>query len=374
MTLRLSAEEVRRARGRGQLLGGPLGPGVAGVASALVGVQAQDLSAAALCVRARTAGSGVAGDLSAALSGDGAAVLLWSLRGTRHLHHRDDVRWLLGLLGPVFSRPGRRAERLGIGGDTGAAAVAALRRALESDGPLTRRQAKDRLAPLGVDRSGQAPVHVVRRAALEGVLCIVPGEGGEERYVLLDDRVPAAGPTLDPGPAGAELARRYLAAYAPVAPADFAAWSGLPAGAVRRAWADLAGEVTRVEGPGGPLWVLAARVDAVVAAAGAGPLPVRLTGAFDPVLLGYADRRLVVAPGHAPRINPGGGMVKPVVVADGAVAGTWAYRRRGPLHQVEVDPFRPFTAAERSAVAAQVADIGRFLGTEPALAWPPSNR
>src|SRR2546430_3810949 len=36
--------------------------------------------------------------------------------------------------------------------------------------------------------SGQASIHVIRRAALEGVLCVLPDAGSEERYVLLDDR------------------------------------------------------------------------------------------------------------------------------------------------------------------------------------------
>ena len=373
--LRLTAEEVRRARGRGQLLGDRSGDGhgvqathagVAGVVSRLVGVQAQDVAAAGLCLRARTSGV-LAGDVGAALEGGG-AVLLWTLRGTRHLHHRDDARWLVGLLGPVFARPSRRAEQLGIGGGVGGAAVEALRRALESIGPLTRPQVRDLLAPVGVDPSGQAPVHVLRRAALEGILCIVPGAGGQERYELLDGRVPPA-PTIGAGPAAAELVRRYLAAYAPATPADFATWSGLPAAAARRAWADVADEVTELETPCGPAWMLTAGAEAVAASAGAGPLPVRLPGGFDAVLLGYADRRLVVSPENAHRVNPGGGMIRPVVLSDGGVVGTWAYRRRGRPHTVEVDPFRTLTPAEREGVAAEVTDIGRFLGTEPVLSW-----
>ena len=363
--LRLSAEEVRRARARGQRLGATERD-AAGALSTLVGVQAQDVAAAGLCLRARTSGLSV-NDLVAALEG-GDAVLLWTLRGTRHLHHRDDVRWLLGLLGPVFARPGRRAEQLGIAGAVGGAAVEALRRALESEGPLTRAQVRDLLAPVGVDPSGQAPVHVLRRAALEGILCIVPGAGGQERYELLDERVPA-GPPVGAGPAAAELVRRYLAAYAPATPADFAAWSGLPAGAVRRAWADVADEVTELETPGGRAWVLTARAEAVVASANAGPLPVSLPGGFDTVLLGYADRGLVVTPENARRVNPGGGMIRPVVLSDGTVVGTWAYRRRGRSHRVEVDPFRTLSPAERDGVTVEVADIGRFLGTDPVLSW-----
>jgi len=367
VTVRLGHAGVRRARGRGQLLD-RTGTGVAAVASTLVGVQAQEVAAAGLCIRARTVGL-TAGDVISACSGAGPAVVTWTLRGTRHLHHVDDVRWLVGLLGPVFGRPGRRAGQLGIAGATGEAAVGVLRRALEVEGALTRREVVDRLAGCGVDPSGQAPIHVVRRAALEGVLCIVPGPDGTERYVLLDDRVPATGPPADPRAAAAELARRYLAAYAPATPADFAAWSGLSAAVVRQAWADVALEVAEVQEPGRVSWVLAARAEAVLGAARAGPLPLRLTGGFDSVLLGYADRSAVLARAHAARVNPGGGMVKPLVLADGGVAGTWTSRRRGRTATVEVRPFGVLGPAERAVVAAEVADVGRFLGTDAALAW-----
>ena len=366
--MRLTATAVRRARGRGQLLDAPCPGGVAGVASTLVGVQAQDMAAAGLCIRARTAGL-VAGDVAAACSGAGPGAVVWSLRGTRHLHHRHDVRWLVGLLGPVFARPGRRADQLGIGGATGDAAVAAVRRALETDGPLTRPEVADRLAGCGVDPSGQGPIHVIRRAALEGVLGIVPGADGLERYALLDDLVPITGPPVDPRPAAAELARRYLAAYAPATPADFAAWSGLPAGPARRAWADVGPALAQVDGPGGRAWMLASRAEAVAAGLAAGPLPLRLTGAFDTLWLGHADRSPIVTAEHSARVNAGGGMVKPLVLVDGRVAGTWAPRRRGRSSTVEVRPFRALRPAERHAVAAEAADVGRFLGTDPALAW-----
>jgi hypothetical protein len=44
-------------------------------------------------------------------------VLTWSLRGARHIHRAEDVRWIGGLLGPRFARaaPGRERQ-LGIDG------------------------------------------------------------------------------------------------------------------------------------------------------------------------------------------------------------------------------------------------------------------
>ncbi len=183
--------------------------------------------------------------------------------------------------------------------------------------------------------------------------------------MLLDDWVPAAGPA-DTDQAGAALARRYLAAYGPATSADFASWSGLPAAPARTAWASIAGERTDVDIPDGTASALTGMVEALAAAARQ-PLPLRLTGGFDTLWLGYADRGLLVDPAHAARVNRGGGMVKPLVVSDGMVVGTWAYRRGRRPHAVEVELFRPLTPSETTAIEAEVADVGRFLGASLAL-------
>jgi hypothetical protein len=355
----LSAAAVRRARVRAQGLdGGAGGGGAADVVGRVVGIQAQDAGAAALSIRPRGSGL-IMGDVDRALA-EGSIVLTWSLRGTRHYHRAEDVRWLVGLFGPVFGRPGRRARQLGIDGSVGERAVGVLRRALADSGPLTRAQVRELLAPVGVDPSGQAPVHVLFRAACEGVLCVVPGPraAGGERYVLLDDWVPpssGSGSGSAPAVPAAELARRYLAAFGPAAPADLAAWSGLPAGVVRDAWSAMADDLVEITGPGGdPAWVLRVRAS-VLDGAESEPAPVRMLGGFDTFLLGYADRGLHLPPEHTRSVNAGGGIVRPIVLDDGRVVGTWSFdRRRAP----QVVPF----PGEEPDTAAEVADIARFLG------------
>jgi hypothetical protein len=349
----LSGAAVRRARVRAQGLVAGAGDGVEEVVGRVVGIQAQDAGAAALSIRPRGSGL-VAGDVNRALV-EGSIVLTWTLRGTRHYHRAVDVRWLVGLFGPVFGRPGRRARQLGIDGAVGERAVAALGRALADSGPLTRPQVRELLAPMGVDPSGQAPVHVLFRAACDGVLCVVPGpraEGGE-RYVLLDDWVPPGSSPADPA---AELARRYLAAFGPATPADLAAWSGLPAGLVRDAWSAIASKLVEVRWSDGSAWVLRDRADALdgLGAAGTEPAPVRMLGGFDTFLLGYADRTLHLPPEHVRSVNAGGGIVKPVVLDDGRVVGTWSLdRRRTP----QVTPF----SGEAPDTTAEATDIARFL-------------
>jgi len=322
---------------------------VAAVVSAVAGIQAQDITAAAMSIRARSPDLALA-DVRRAVWDDRAVVLTWTMRGTRHLHPATDVRWLLAVFGPVFGRPGRRAGQLGIGAAAGDRAVAALRDALAAEGMLARSQVKDRLATAGIDVSGQAPAHVLHRAALEGVLCVLPDPHGPERYVLLDDWVP---PSEVPSREEAlgMLASRFLGGFGPATLQDFRAWSGLPAAQAELGWAAVAERAG--QGPDLP-----------------GPpdrCPVRLTGGFDALLLGYADRSLHLPAEHARRVNAGGGLVKPVVLDDGIVVATWRYVR-GTTDTVEVSPFHALSGRAVRGVEREVRQIGAFLGRDPHLA------
>jgi Winged helix DNA-binding domain len=357
----VDATGLRRARARAQRLSGSLRGDAGEVVRAVVGVQAQDRAAAALALRARS-GAARASDAAAAWSSRGPLILTWSLRGTRHLHHRDDVRWLLSIFGPVYAAGGpARNRQLGIAGAAGDRAVRAVRDALRRRGPLTRQEVKEVLARHGVDVSGQAPIHVLRRAALEGVLSIVPDRDDGETYVALDDRAPAAR-LPDRESALAELARRYLHGYGPATPSDLAAWSGLARREADAAWRGIADELLEVATSTGPMWILRASSRALSAAVRT-PSPARLLPAFDTMLLGYADRAPLVPARHARRVNAGGGMIRPTVLTDEGIVGTWSVRRGRGEPRIEVVPFARTTAATRAAVDREVRAVTRFLGS-----------
>ena len=190
------------------------------------------------------------------------------------------------------------------------------------------------------------------------------GAGGEPTYVLLDEWAPHA-PALGRPEALAELARRYLRGYGPASREDFTAWSGLPAAECTRALDLLAGDLVAVSAAGTRLFALAGHT----VAEPAGPSP-RLLGHFDPFLLGYRDRGLVLDAGYAPRIQTGGGFVQPVVLIGGRVAGTWRLTRapgRARRARLTVEPFMALPAGGADGLAAEAADIGRFLGLDVTL-------
>ncbi len=291
----------------------------------VLAVQAQDITAAGLAVRARTTGVTPA-DLHAALDA-GDVVRTCAMRGAVHLLRREDVGWLVALLGPVnVVRSRSRRLELGLTDDVCARASDALREVLTE--PLTRPEVVARLADVGValDPATPAPAHLLAYAANKGVVC-----AGGSTYRLL--------PRTDDEPRGvAELVRRYLRAHGPATVEDFTAWSGLPEVEVRAAFPfdEL------VEGKHGwqPPTTDAADLDGTV----------RLLGPFDTFLLGYADRTLLLDPAHAPLVRITG----PQVVVDGQVRGTWR-RRDG---RVVVEQFGHIPVSELDAEVESVLAWG----------------
>ncbi|MFJ2633385.1 winged helix DNA-binding domain-containing protein [Streptomyces sp. NPDC087422] len=342
------------------------------------GLQAQDAKACRLQVRARTGGTHgapTAADVDTACGADRRAVVrTWLMRGTLHAVAAEDVRWLTALLGPraADAYRGRRA-RLGLDEELCERALPALERVLADRPPVPRAELVDLLAAEGVavDPGGQAPAHLVLFAAARGVLCRGPEAAGDVSTYVLRERwlkdVPDDGPTGDD--ALAELAVRHATAYGPASVADFARWSGLPLGQARRGHRAAADRLAQVAGPDGePLW----------AAAGTAPPParpadrpqVRLTGHFDPYLLGYQDRDALLDPAFSTRIATGGGMLMPCVLRDGAVVATWRHTWQGRRLTLRVEPLTgPLPAPVAAGITAEVADIGRFLGTEAAWEW-----
>ena len=326
-------------------------------------LQAQDARALRLAIRARTTGVD-APAVQRALAEPGRLVVTWLMRGTLHAVPAGDVRWLLALLRPA--RSSGRTRRLALGLDDHLLDTA-LPIAVEllAAGPLTRSELADRLRAAGVPLGpGQAPAHLLSVAAREGLVCRGPDRDGEPTYVRLSDWLAGAEPVepVERDDALARLARRYLTGHGPAGAADLAAWSGLPLRDARTGLGALAaaGEVEGVRIGGAPAYWLPGE-----------PSPedrtVRLVPAFDEYLLGYRGRALALDAAHAHRIQAGGGIVHPAVLLGGRIIGTWRQRRGDGGLIVAVEPFRRLPRGTRAALAAEAADIGRFLGVQARL-------
>ncbi|GAA3315887.1 hypothetical protein GCM10020219_033330 [Nonomuraea dietziae] len=66
---------------------------------------------------------------------------------------------------------------------------------------------------------------------------------------------------------------------------------------------------------------------------------VRMLPAYDNYLIGYRTREVSVPALHQARVWPGGGLIRPTVIADGLAIATWT--RGSGSRSIQVDAFEP---------------------------------
>ena len=298
-----------------------------------------------LAVRARTS-RGSAAAFDRALTVERTVVISWLCRGTLHLVHRDDYPWLHALTAPSQRTPlMRRLAELGVSPAAAQRGVAVIERSLAHDGPLAREALRARLERARVPTEGQAMIHLLGLAAQRGIVVRGPMAGRHHAYALVRDWIGEA-PPVDRGRALAELARRYLAGHGPAGDRDLAKWAGLPLRDARAGLGAIAPELRE-------------RDDGLLELAGRSRPPslprAQLLGAFDPLLLGWHSRELVVGE-HAAAIIAGG-LFRPFALVAGRAAATWRLRDGA----VELEPFTPLHQADAAALAADARAVERYL-------------
>jgi hypothetical protein len=320
----------------------------------LVALQSQDSNAPYVGLWSRLRGFRHDG-LTALLQSRG-VVRAPLLRGTQHLVAGADYSWLRPLVGPILERAARRGAfgRATVGLEPGALEGAA--RDLLADRVLTRPQLGRLLAERFPGRDPGALAWSVQY-----LLPVVhpPPSGtwgawwsrGPTPFALAEAWL---GRPLAAAPAAERLVRRYLAAFGPATALDVQAWSGLTGlGPVvermRPALRILRDEGGRelVDDPDAPL------------AGPDDPAPVRFLPPFDNLILGHADRSRVIGDEERGRVVSGS-LVRPTVLVDGFVAGTWSLD--GP--RLEISPFRPLRRADAAAVEDEAGRLLDFVAPD----------
>ena len=317
------------------------------MAGRLLAVQGQDPRGARLAVRARSEGL-TAADVDRALSEERSLLITWLNRGTLHLVRSEDYPWLQMLTTPsLLTSCSRRLRQEGVAPEQGEKAVKTIERSLAKEGPLTRHQLRERLDSAGVPTAGQALIHLLFLAAVRCVAVRGPMVGKDHAYVLVRDWL-GRQPKVDRDVAIAELARRYLVGHAPADDRDLARWAGLPLRDARAGLAAIASELVE-------------RDDGLVHLAKHPPVAEvpgpRLLGAFDPLLLGWTSRELILGPHtHLVTMN---GIFRPFAMVKGRAVGTWKLNRG----KVTVEPLGQISKQANAALAADAADVERFMAS-----------
>jgi hypothetical protein len=328
----------------------------------LAGLHAQVLSSAELIAWARVRGARRE-DLRRALWEDRTLAKTWLMRGTLHVVRGDELAlFALGRGTELYRRPLwlRYHELRPVDLDRLLEAIAdALDGACLSRTELTEavvQRAGERYRA----RLGSGWGEFLKPAACAGLLIHGPPRGSEVTFVRPDQWLPGWTP-WDPGAARRELVRRYLRVHGPADRKDFTWWIGLEPTMARPAWEDVLPELEEVQVDGRRLWCLPGDVGLLSGRARRGP-PVRLLPAFDPLVLGHRGREHVVDPAVHARVYRQAGWVSPAVVAGGRVAGVWSHKASNGALAVAVEPFRRFTASERSELETEVESLGTWFG------------
>jgi hypothetical protein len=329
------------------------------VARLTAGIQAQDPPAARLSFRSRSRAL-TAADVDRARTEERSLLRTWLMRKTVHIIATEDAGWILPLFEPVIARwSRRRLEQLGMPDRTQEKAMRTIAASLD-DGPLTRREAAERVTDAGIALDAQTRLHVVGRAITSGLAILGPDRGAQPMLVRREDWIGEPAP-FDRDRALAELARRYVGAFQPATDRDFAYWSGLALGDVRAGLAAISAELEEVLVGEERMLALRSRRPRLPR-----PNQVRMLGGFDTYMLGYKDRGFATGDEHRETVSDGGGGIYPVIVRDGVIEAGWRVsRKRGEL---EISIPGSIPGEIQAAVDAEIADIARFEGASVTLA------
>ncbi|MFD8477510.1 winged helix DNA-binding domain-containing protein [Streptomyces globisporus] len=155
------------------------------------------------------------------------------------------------------------------------------------------------------------------------------------------------------GPAQAELARRYLAAFGPATTEDLKWWTGWTLTDTRQAIAATGAVSAGLDDGTG--YLLPDDLDPVTT-----PEPwVALLPGLDPTAMGWRQRDFHLDPAHVSELYDRNGNIGPTIWADGRIIGAWAQHPSGRINtHLLTDP----GPGARRAVDARAQALATWLG------------
>jgi hypothetical protein len=351
---------------------------------AVCGIQAQVMPAAELSVGIRVEGV-TRNDVQAALWQRRSLVKTYGIRGTIHLFPSDELPLWMAALRARSTLDVNKQHPLGLDALQLSSIVEAIRTALDSRQLTMQQLGEEVVRQVGSwagETTGQAwgagwPRWrlALGEAALDGALCYGPPQGTQVTFVRSDQWIGSVANRQDatPDEALAEVFRRYLRAYGPATPRDFAQWFNLPPRAARDLATRLQDELQEVEVESYRCYVLREEAETVgVIADFAAELPPRLLPHFDCYVIGCHPRDRLLPAIWSERVPPRTTPSQlPVLLVDGMVAGLWERETKGKRVEVRVEPFASLDKRQRTLLEEEAARLGAFLGAEAALTIGP---
>ena len=341
----------------------PLGqPSVPEVVHRLCGVQAQVASSAELAVRLRRERSRP-GDVTRALA-DGRLIKTWAMRGTLHVLTPEDAGALLSMLAAGRSWEKPSWERyFGMTTDRWDLLRPVVREALAGK-ILTREE----LIAVIVEQPGlehlDEPLRsgwgsLLKPLAWQGDLCFGPSRGTRVTFMRPEEASTRWAGVPDPEEAAPVVIAAYLGTYGPATANGVGNWlsRGRISKRLLKAWFEALGDrLAEVDVEGERAFALREDVDDL--ATTKPTKTVRLVGGFDQYVLGPGtDDGRVVPPARRGEVSKQSGWISPVVIAGGAVCGTWELDGE----RVSITWFSEAGRQPRGALVSEVTRLSAIL-------------
>jgi len=326
---------------------------LSGVASQVLGLHAQLMTGAELALSARVEG----------IDHDLVQQLLWerrelaksnTLRGTLHLHPAAELSTFKALR---TARSRWREESWLTWQQLTLAQAEWLREAvlglLDDGEPRTREEIGRGIAgPLGAHLAADSWGHYLAPAG--DLLCHGPPRGRNVTFARCDRWLSGWRPRR-PADAVREVVARYLETYGPARRDEIEHWLAL------KLPDDVLAGLEEIDVEGRSTYVAPGtefpREE---------PSGVRLLWHYDVYVIACHPREHLI-PEQKERIFLRGAGPSPVLLVDGRVAGTWQRRQRGKRMEIDVEPFRRLTRAQRAALADDAARVAKTYGAEAEL-------
>ncbi|HEY4026413.1 MAG TPA: winged helix DNA-binding domain-containing protein [Candidatus Dormibacteraeota bacterium] len=340
------------------------------VALATCGIHAQVMSTADVQVWARSEPA-EPGAVARALWEERSLVRTWCMRGTLHLLTPEQLALYSAVFDPAVNYTAVWLRNFQVTAEDLDALYEAFSEALEDGEPRTRRELAEVVTRRAGDHLGDrlrsSWGELLKPAARRGLFVNGPNRGQETTYVRTESWLGPA-PRIDPEAARLDWLRRYLRAYGPASPQDYARWLGVrQMGPINALVTRLGPELAEVRVAGQKLLALSADLDELAGGERDAVAAVRLLPAFDTYVLGHADRDHLAGAEHRPLVYRTAGWISPTVLSGGRIVGVWEQRVEGASLAVRVTPFGTLSRAEQAGVRGEAERLAAFFDRRPAL-------
>jgi hypothetical protein len=327
------------------------------VVSWMGAVQAQDLGMVKWAVGIRTQNTTVL-DFDDAFN-RGEIIRTHLMRPTWHLVSADDIYWLLELTAPrIKSGMKSRHRELELTEDIISMANRIIGKVLMEKSYASREELATKFQQAGIRTNENRLSHILFCAELDGLICSGPANGNKQTYSLLSKRVPNKR-ALTKEESLAELAKRYFISHGPATLKDFAWWSGLSLTEAKKA-VDFVKTGFFSETTGSETYWFPNSFSGLKQK-GTG---LHLLPAYDEFLISYTNRSASISKVDNPKAISNNGIFRPIIVANGQVAGTWKRTIKKETIIVEPEFFTPCDPLIKLQFEDAAKRYVRFLGKE----------